>query len=148
MQNALAAVKQHLFVQVALALLEQTFRVYYPAAIAPAATTVIYLHRQTASVAAINVARAAIVVPATRAQSLAQTHQPVHAAAVNKTTERALCVEVRLVKTNFKINIHLSKPVRTPANPALQTQFPPVQPVMAPAVRTVHGYCLLAPALH
>ena len=92
-------------------------------------------------------ARAAIAVRVTRAQSLVQTHQPVHAATANKTMERALCVEVRLVKTNFKINIHLSKPVLTPANCALQTQFPLAQPVMALVVRTAHEYCLLAPAL-
>jgi hypothetical protein len=99
MHNAVAVVKQRLFALVVLALLEQTFRVYYPTATAQAATIAICLFRQTASHAAINVARVAIVVPVTRAQFLVQTHQPVHAATANKMTEQALCVEVRL-KTN------------------------------------------------
>ncbi len=104
MRNAVAVVKQRLFALVVLALLEQIFRVYYPTATAQAVTTAICLFRQTASHAAINVVRVAIVVPVTRAQSLVQIHQPVHAAMANKTMERALCVEVRL-KINF-ININ------------------------------------------
>ncbi len=96
MRNAVAVVKQHLFALVVLALLEQTFRVYYPTATAQAATTAICLFKQTASRAAINVGRVAIVVPVTLVQSLVQTHQTVHAIMVNKMTERALCVEVRL----------------------------------------------------
>jgi hypothetical protein len=46
------------------------------------------------------VARVATVVPVTRAQYLVQIHQPVHAVTVNKMTEQALYVEVRL-KTIF-----------------------------------------------
>ncbi len=96
MNNAAAAAKQRLFALVVLALLEQTFRVYYPTATAQAVTTAICQFRQTASRAAINAVRVAIVVPVTRAQSLVQTHQTVHAATANKTMERTLCVEVRL----------------------------------------------------
>ncbi len=43
MRNAVAVVKQRLFALVVLALLEQTFRVYYPTATAQAVTTAIYL---------------------------------------------------------------------------------------------------------
>jgi hypothetical protein len=45
MHNAVAVVKQHLFALVVLALLEQTFRVYYPTATAQAVTTAICLFR-------------------------------------------------------------------------------------------------------
>jgi hypothetical protein len=51
------------------------------------------------------VARVAIAVPVTRAQSLVQTRQTVHAVTANKMTERVLCVEVRL-EINF-INIYM-----------------------------------------
>jgi hypothetical protein len=47
MHNAVAVVKQRLFVLVVLALLEQTFRVYYPTATAQAVITAICLFRQT-----------------------------------------------------------------------------------------------------
>ncbi len=52
-------------------------------------------------------ARVAIVVPVTRAQSLVQTHQPVHAVMVNKMAEQALSVEVRL-----KINCFIRNAVK------------------------------------
>jgi hypothetical protein len=107
MRNAVTVVKQHLFALVVLALLEQTFHVYYPTATAQAATTAICLFRQTASLAAINVARVAIVVAVIRAQSLVQTHQPVHAVMVNKIVEQALYVEVRL-----KINYFIRRAVK------------------------------------
>ncbi len=107
MRNAVAVVKQRLFALVVLALLEQIFRVYYPTATAQAVTTAICLFRQTASHAAINVARVATVVPVTRVQYLVQIHQPVHAVTANKMEEQALFVEVRL-KINCFINTVIS----------------------------------------
>jgi hypothetical protein len=104
MHNVVAVVKQRLFALVVLALLEQTFRVYYPTATAQAVTTAICLFKQTASRAAINVAHVAIVVPVTRAQFLVQIHQPVHAVTANKMMEQALCVEVRLRINYFIFN--------------------------------------------